>query len=470
MLQIYNSLSKQKEVFRPIHPGKVNIYVCGMTVYDYCHIGHGRIFVVFDVFTRFLRYRGYKVNYVRNITDIDDKIIKRAQENGESTQALTERTIKAMQEDEAALGVLPPDIIPKATEYVDTIIDMIRILVAKDYGYIAENGDVYFDVKKFPTYGEMAHKDLEKLLVGFRVDIVEAKHDPLDFVLWKLAKPGEPTWDSPWGPGRPGWHIECSAMSNHLLGKHFDIHGGGLDLQFPHHQNEIAQSEAANDCKFVNVWMHVGYVAIDKEKMSKSLGNFFTIREVLQQYDSEVIRYFMLASHYRSPINYSQENLQSAYSAMERIYNCMRGLPDAIENDSENYEQKYIAAMEDDLNTPVALAVLFDIVREINSLRDGGEILKAAQLGALLKRLSGILGLVQKNTEEFLRGSLTSAEVEHIEALIKARNNARESKNWQEADRIRIELQSLGIVIEDSSQGTTWRKDVPPPSATLKGE
>jgi cysteinyl-tRNA synthetase len=457
MLQIYNTLTRKKEIFQPIVPGKINIYVCGMTVYDYCHIGHGRIFVVFDIVVRFLRYLGYEVNYVRNITDIDDKIIKRAHENEESVTALTTRTIKAMHEDEEALGVIPPTTVPKATEFISEIISMIQILTDKGFAYQAATGDIYFDIQKFRSYGELAHQDLDKLAAGIRVDLVDAKHSPLDFVLWKLAKPLEPKWPSPWGEGRPGWHIECSAMANKLLGKHFDIHGGGFDLQFPHHQNEIAQSEAANGCKFVNCWIHVGYVTIDKEKMSKSLGNFFTIREVLKNYDPEVIRYFMIASHYRSPINYSLENLTNAIGALERLYSALRGLPFMQEVDSDNYEQRYVQAMSDDFNTPVALSVLFDIVREVNRLKEEQRLEEAAQLASLLKRLGNTLGLLQYDPEKYLKGSMSLEETDKIEALINARNKARHEKNWIEADRLREELQSLGIVIEDGPHGTTWR-------------
>lgn len=459
MLYIYNTLSKQKELFQPINPGRVGIYVCGMTVYDYCHIGHGRIFVIFDMIVRFLRYFGYDVYYVRNITDIDDKIIHRANENNESIHTLTARTIKSMHEDEAALGVLSPDAVPRATDYINEIIAMISNLVAKGSAYCASNGDVYFDTRKCANYGEMAQQDIDKLRAGSRVDIIDAKQDPLDFVLWKIAKPSEPKWPSPWGEGRPGWHIECSAMSNSLLGAHFDIHGGGLDLQFPHHQNEIAQSETANECEFVNYWMHVGYVTIDKEKMSKSLGNFFTIREVLQNYDAEVIRYFMLASHYRSPINYSQQNLINARQALERLYFALRQLPevDAVEN--HDFENAYRQAMCDDFNTPVALSVLFDIAREINRLKSEHKREQAAPLGALLRRLALPLGLLQKDPEQFLKSGVDMQSELTIQALIDKRNQARHDKDWLLADQLRDDLQSLGIVIEDSSQGTTWRRE-----------
>jgi cysteinyl-tRNA synthetase len=328
MLQIYNSLTKQKELFKPIHQGQVNLYVCGMTVYDFCHIGHARVLVVFDIVTEYLRYLGYNVNYIRNITDIDDKIIDRAQKNQESFQQLTERFIQAMHEDFAKLGILPPIAEPKATDYIEPMISLIQTLLDKGFAYIADNGDVYYSVSQFKTYGALGHQDLEKLHSGARVAVIDAKHHPLDFVLWKLAKPQEPSWSSPWGNGRPGWHVECSAMSMDALGAHFDIHGGGLDLAFPHHENEIAQSEAASGEKFVNTWMHVGFVQVNQEKMSKSLGNFFTIRDVLKEYTPEVIRYFLMASHYRSPLNYSPENLQSAKAALERFYLCLRNFPE----------------------------------------------------------------------------------------------------------------------------------------------
>jgi cysteinyl-tRNA synthetase len=459
MLCIYNTLTRTKEAFRPIEPGKVRLYVCGMTAYDYCHIGHGRIFTVFDTIVRFLRFKGYDVNYVRNITDIDDKIIHRANQNNESIYSLTSRMIAAMDADEKVLGVVAPNFTPRATAYIDEIITMIETLIASKFAYRAENGDIYFEAKKFEPYGEMAQQTLDKLRAGIRVEVVEAKHDPLDFVLWKLAKPDEPKWDSPWGEGRPGWHIECSAMANNLLGKQFDIHGGGLDLQFPHHQNELAQSEAANGCKFVNYWMHVGYVTVDKEKMSKSLHNFFTIREVLKEYDPEIVRYFMLASHYRSPINYSQENLSSARSALERLYASIRNLSIADEKDPHGFEERYITAMDDDFNTPVALSILFDMVREINRLKDEQELAEAAGIASLLKRLGNILGILQNDPTYFLQGLTNTTKINHIEALIRARNQARVEKNWSEADKLRDELQSIGIIIEDGLEETTWRRE-----------
>lgn len=459
---IHNSLSKQKEPLKPIHPGEVRMYVCGMTVYDLCHIGHGRIFVVFDMVARYLRYRGYKVTYVRNITDVDDKIINRANENNESIDALTERTIKAMFEDEATLGVQPPDIVPRATQHIDEIIAMITTLVEKKHAYVADDGDVYFSVPSFSDYGKLAHQDLDALQAGHRVGVLDVKRNPLDFALWKLAKPDEPSWDSPWGAGRPGWHIECSAMSEKTLGEHFDIHGGGMDLQFPHHQNEVAQSEAAHGCQYVNTWMHVGYVQINEEKMSKSLGNFFTIREVVNTYDPETIRYFMLASHYRSPINYSEDNLNSAKAALTRFYASLRDFPEAAEikdERSEKYEQRYQAAMDDDFNTPVALAVLFDMVREINQLKDQDSVESAAQLAAQLRRLASLFGLLQRSPEEFLRSGVDQDEAEKIEALIVQRNTARADKDWGAADKIREQLSSMGVVLEDKAGQTVWRKE-----------
>lgn len=459
MLQIYNTLTKQKEIFKPLHPGKVGLYVCGMTVYDLCHIGHARVMVVFDMVTRYLRSQSYDVNYVRNITDIDDKIIKRAQENNETYTALTERMIAEMQQDSAALNILPPTIAPKATAYIAEMIQLIETLVAKNYAYIAEDGDVIFAVNQFKTYGELAHQDLEKLRNGIRVAVSNSKQEPLDFVLWKLAKPGEPSWESPWGAGRPGWHIECSAMAMDCLGSHFDIHGGGFDLTFPHHQNEIAQSEAATGEKFVNSWMHVGFVQINEQKMSKSLNNFFTVREVLNQYPAEVVRYFLLASHYRSPINYTEENLNSAHAALERFYLALRDLPvgDASKNTAERYVERFNEAMNDDFNTPVAIAVLFDLVREINRVRDEDKQL-AADLAAQLNQLADVLGILQQTPADFLKAGAQEDEVQKIEGLIAARNAARVNKQWQEADRIRNELVSLNVILEDSAQGTVWRK------------
>lgn len=459
MLKIYNSLTKKKEIFKPVEPGKIKIYLCGMTVYDYCHIGHARSWVVFDMVIRYLRARGYKVEYVHNITDIDDKIINRAHENNETVEALTMRFITAFHEDEKALSLLSPEHEPRATQFMPQIIALIQTLIDKKNAYIGENGDVYFDVRRFKEYGKLSKRDLDKLRAGTRIEISESKHDPLDFVLWKLAKPHEPKWDSPWGEGRPGWHIECSAMSTGLLGQPFDIHGGGMDLKFPHHENEIAQSEAAVEKPFANVWMHVGLLQINQEKMSKSLNNFFTIREVLAEYDVESLRYFLLSGHYRSPVNYSRENMANVHHALERLYVAMRGLPEMKETDlAKPFEERFNTAMDDDFNVPEAFAVLFDLVREINRLREKDETEAAAQLGATLKRLCSIFGILQKDPEEFLKGTVKTDKIKTIENLIANRNKARFEKNWAEADRIRDRLTKMGIVIEDSSEGTTWRK------------
>ncbi|MGB6976457.1 MAG: cysteine--tRNA ligase [Gammaproteobacteria bacterium] len=458
MLQIYNSLTRKKESFKPIQPGKIGMYVCGMTVYDYCHIGHARVLVVFDVITRYLREQNYQVHYVRNITDIDDKIIQRALENQEPYFELTKRFTTALHEDERLLNVLPPDEEPLATQHIPEMIVMIQALLDKNVAYIADNGDVYYDVSRFPAYGQLAHQDLTKLQAGMRVDVVDVKHNPLDFVLWKMAKPNEPSWDSPWGKGRPGWHIECSAMSTHCLGKHFDIHGGGFDLLFPHHQNEIAQSEAADDCPFVNTWIHVGYVQINNEKMSKSLGNFFTIREVVKQYQPEIIRYFMFASHYRSPINYSTDNLISAQAALTRAYTTLRGLPVVKEIDFGEFRQQFQEAMDDDFNTPVALAVLFEMIREINRLKDDGDQTAAARLANGLKTLGNTLGILQQNPETFLQMGLSPEQINEIEQLIAARNAARKNKDYAEADRVRQTLLTMGITLEDTTSGTIWRR------------
>jgi cysteinyl-tRNA synthetase len=466
MLQIYNSLTKKKEPFTPMVPGKVRMYVCGMTVYDYCHLGHARVMVVFDMVVRYLRARGLEVTYIRNITDIDDKIIKRAAENNEDIDALTTRFIRAMNEDAAALGVLPPDAEPRATAHMPQILGMIGRLVERDFAYRAKNRDVYYHVRKFAPYGALSGKTLDELKIGARVEVGEDKDDPLDFVLWKAAKPGEPQWDSPWGPGRPGWHIECSAMSTACLGNHFDIHGGGMDLKFPHHENEIAQSEAATGEKFVNTWMHVGFVRLNEEKMSKSLGNFFTVREVLKKFDPEVVRYFILGSHYRSPLDYSDDNLQGAKTALTRLYLALEDLPPAAENQAAaSYDEKFHAAMDDDFNTPGALAVLFELARDINKLREesapakAGGSAEAASLGATLRRLGGVLGLLQREPRAFLRGGTAGGLSDaQIEALIARRAEARRNKNWAESDRIRDELKAQGVILEDKAGQTTWRR------------
>ncbi len=462
MLQIYNSLTRKKEVFVPLEAGKVRLYVCGMTVYDYCHVGHARVMVAFDVVVRYLRSLGYQVTYVRNITDIDDKIIRRAQENHEDYRALAERFTQAMHEDAAALGVQPPTVEPRATESIAAMQALIQTLLEKGFAYVAENGDVCYDVSRFAHYGELANKNLEDLRAGARVEVEAGKDDPLDFVLWKAAKPGEPSWPSPWGPGRPGWHIECSAMSSRCLGEHFDIHGGGMDLKFPHHENEIAQSEAASGHKFVNYWMHNGFVQINEEKMSKSLGNFFTVREVLECYPPEVVRFFIISSHYRGPLNYSDENLDHARASLTRLYTALRGLPKNEAPVDPIYQARFNDAMNDDFNTAEALAVLFELAREINRLRDKGESDEVARLGASLRQLGDILGLLQDDPDSFLKGSerdatagLSAAEIEN---LIAQRNAARQAKNWAEADRIRNLLAEQGIVLEDTAGGTTWRR------------
>lgn len=460
MLRVFNNLTKKKEVFKPIEPGRVGMYVCGMTVYDYCHVGHARVLVVFDMITRYLRYSGYAVNYVRNITDIDDKIIKRAHENGEGIEHLTQRFIDAMHEDAAALGVEPPDREPRATASMDHIIAMVQTLVDKGYAYAAANGDVYYDVSRFEGYGKLSGKKTEDLRAGERVAVGEAKDDPLDFVLWKAAKPDEPSWDSPWGPGRPGWHIECSAMSTHCLGEHFDIHGGGLDLQFPHHENEIAQSEGATGCKFVNYWLHNGFVQINQEKMSKSLGNFFTLREVLKTYAPEVMRYFILASHYRSPLNYSNHSLDSARAALERFYTALRGVEVVDVSDGGEYETRFRQAMDDDFNTAEAMAVLFEIANRLNKAKAENDPEQAAQQAGQLKYLGGILGLLQDDPETFLKGATVEGGMSDndIDVMIARRTTAKRDKHWAEADRIRDELQGQGIILEDGPGGTTWRR------------
>ncbi len=472
MLKIYNSLTRKKESFKPINPPEVRMYVCGLTVYDYMHLGHARMLVVFDMVTRWLRASGYKLTYVRNITDIDDKIIKRASEKGETIDALTTRFIAATHEDEAALGVLPPDLEPRATQSIEAIVKLVAALLKKGFAYQGSNRDVYYAVNKFKDYGRLSGKRLEDLRAGERVEVDEAKRDPLDFVLWKAAKPGEPSWPSPWGAGRPGWHIECSAMATKALGNHLDIHGGGMDLQFPHHENEIAQSEPATGEHFVNLWMHNGFVNVDDEKMSKSLGNFFTLREILKQYKAEVVRYFILNSHYRSPLNYSDQSLDVAAAGLTRFYIALRGMAPGKAPVESRFRTRFSEAMDDDFNTPVAISVLFDLVREINTLRDSGSTEIAAQV-ALLKELGDEIGLLQADPEEFFKVPLAGKSEahlaasalpsvrygeEHIQQLIDRRNEARKSKNWKEADRIRDELDANGVVIEDSASGTTWRR------------
>lgn len=460
MLKIYNTYTNKKEEFKSIEPNKVRMYVCGMTVYDLCHLGHARVLVVFDMVTRYLKSSGYDVTYVRNVTDIDDKIIARANENAEDFNDLTERFITAMHEDAAALGVLPPDEEPRATASMGDIINMIVTLIEKGYAYAASNGDVYYDVSKFENYGKLSGKKTEDLRAGERVAIDENKDDPLDFVLWKAAKPDEPFWDSPWGKGRPGWHIECSAMSKCCLGNTFDIHGGGQDLQFPHHENEIAQSEAANGEKFVNLWMHNGFVRIDDEKMSKSLGNFFTIREILEKYRAEDIRYFILASHYRSPLNYADTMLDSAGAALSRLYTALRGIEiTQMNDDSAEYVQRFNDAMNEDFNTAEAVSVLFDLANQINKLK-AADAAKASALATTLKHLGDVLGLLQDDPDSYLKsgGSSEGLSDADIDALIEQRAQAKADKNWGEADRIRDELKQQGIELEDKGGDTSWRR------------
>ncbi len=477
MLKIYNTLARSKQDFVPIEPGRVRMYVCGMTVYDYCHLGHARVMVVFDMVQRWLRASGYELTYVRNITDIDDKIIRRAVENGENIGELTARFIDYMDEDAAALGVQKPDYEPRATQHIDGMLGMIKALQARGLAYQAQSGDVNYAVRKFPGYGKLSGKTLDELRAGERVEADPSKHDPLDFVLWKRAREGEPAWASPWGAGRPGWHLECSVMSCKLLGAHFDIHGGGQDLQFPHHENEIAQSEGAHGDIFVNYWMHNGFVRVDDEKMSKSLGNFFTIREVLKRYDAEVVRFFILRAHYRSPLNYSDQHLDDAKGALTRLYTALKNVPPQVTaiDWNETYAGRFRAAMDDDFNTPEAVAVLFELAAAANRS-------KSAQASGLLKGLGGILGLLGQDPTEFLQARTAAGAVgtepmeamgagganagtpsaavspDQIEQMITARAVAKKAKNYAEADRIRKGLLDAGIVLEDTPQGTTWRR------------
>ena len=468
MLSLYNTLTKTKQEFTPINPPQVRMYVCGMTVYDYCHLGHARVMVVFDLIARWLRELGYSLEYVRNITDIDDKIIARANERKISITELTDYFIQAMHEDAAALGVLPPDHEPRATHYIAQMIAMIEEIIANGKAYVAANGDVYYSVREFLSYGQLSGKSLDDLRAGERVEVDNHKKDPLDFVLWKAAKPEEPAWDSPWGRGRPGWHIECSAMSKALLGNHFDIHGGGADLQFPHHENEIAQSCGAekNSCcgadnhfvSHVNYWLHNGFIRVDNEKMSKSLGNFFTIREVLQKYDAEVVRFFILRAHYRSPLNYSDAHLDDAKGALTRLYTALKNTPPVhvvVESQLNDYTRRFYEVMNDDFGTAEAVAVLFELANEVNKTHD-------AYLAGCLKGLAGLMGLLQRAPAAFLQGSTeeqnNGLSNEAIDALIVQRQQARAEKNWAESDRIRDELAAAGIVLEDGANGTSWRR------------
>jgi cysteinyl-tRNA synthetase len=458
MLTIYNTLTRKKEQFKPLVEGKVGMYVCGITIYDDCHVGHGRTFVGFDVIARYFRHLGYDLTFVRNITDVDDKIIKRAFDNGETCDALVQRFTASMHADFDALNMLRPDIEPTVTTHIPEIVEIIKSLVDQEYAYVASSGDVLFDVRKYDDYGKLSLQNLEMLQAGARVDVDDTKGNPMDFVLWKMAKPDEPKWDSPWGEGRPGWHIECSAMASKHLGKHFDVHGGGSDLQFPHHENEIAQSTCANQCKYVNTWIHTGMVQVDKVKMSKSLGNFFTIKEVLKDYDAESMRYFMVSGHYRSQLNYSRDNLDQSRSAMERIYTALRNVKVSAEpiGDSE-YIDRFRAAMNDDFNVPEALPVLFELAKEINRVKAVDDE-KASELAAILIHLSEVLGIAQMDPEDFLKGTAKDDEVVLIESLIAQRIQARIDKNWAKADECRDKLNEMKIVLEDSGDKTIWRK------------
>jgi cysteinyl-tRNA synthetase len=451
MLKIYNSLSRDKQTFTPIEAKKVRMYVCGMTVYDFCHLGHARVMVVFDMVSRWFRASDYDVTYVRNITDIDDKIIKRANENGETIDVLTQRFIDAMDEDSARLGIIRPDIEPRATRHIDGMIAMISTLIEKGFAYQAKNGDVFYRVREFASYGKLSGKSIDDLRAGERVEVDTFKEDPLDFVLWKSVKPNEPNWDSPWGKGRPGWHIECSVMSAHHLGAHFDIHGGGQDLQFPHHENEIAQSEATHNCQMANTWMHNGFVRVDEEKMSKSLGNFFTIRTVLEKYDAEVVRFFILRAHYRSPLNYSDQHLDDAKNSLTRLYTALRGYK--LQASPIDWRHPtavmFKSQMDEDFNTSGAISTLFALASEINKENDD-------ETANLIFNLGGILGLLQQEADEFLQGE-TNAELD-VDALIQARLQAKNNKDFAQADAIRKQLQDANIILEDTPQGTTWRR------------
>ncbi|ORM68455.1 cysteine--tRNA ligase [Pantoea rwandensis] len=460
MLKIYNTLSRQKEEFKPIHAGQIGMYVCGITVYDLCHIGHGRTFVAFDVVSRYLRYVGYQLKYVRNITDIEDKIIKRANENGESIETLTNRMIAEMHKDFDALGILPPDLEPRATRHIPEIIEMVERLIERKHAYVADNGDVMFDVLSDKGYGVLSRQDLTQLQAGARVEIAEIKRNPMDFVLWKMSKPNEPAWNSPWGNGRPGWHIECSAMNCKQLGTHFDIHGGGSDLMFPHHENEVAQSTCAHDGQYVNYWMHSGMVMIDREKMSKSLGNFFTVRDVLAHYDAETVRYFLMSGHYRSQLNYGEDNLNQARAALERLYTALRHTDaNATAAGGEEFEARFRAAMDDDFNTPEAYSVFFDMAREVNRLKTEDKAASDA-LAAKLRQLADVLGILQQDPEQFLQSSaqVNDDEVAEIEHWVKARSDARAAKDWAQADVARDKLNELGVIVEDGPQGSSWRR------------
>jgi cysteinyl-tRNA synthetase len=458
MLHIYNTLTRQKEQFKPLQAGKVGLYVCGITVYDVCHVGHARTYLSFDLIVRYMRSRGLEVKYVRNITDVDDKIISRANEQGLTAEEFTEKTIARMHEDFAAIGLLEPDIEPRVTTHIPEIINVIQRLIDKGYAYQAPSGDVLFEVSTYADYGKLGRQDLEQLNSGARVEVATEKRDPLDFVLWKSVKPGEPFWASPWGNGRPGWHIECSAMNHKHLGEHFDIHGGGSDLVFPHHENEVAQSCCAFDTPYVNYWMHTGMVQVNQEKMSKSLGNFFTLRDVLEVYDAETVRYFLMSAQYRSQLSYSDSFIQQARASLERLYTALRDVTPNIDVDVSmgDYQTRFNQAMDDDFNTPEAFAVLFDLAKEINKSDEQ----QAADLAGVMIKLADILGILQQAPNDFLQGSAGGAQddISEIEALIKARNDARTIKNWAAADAARDALNALNVVLEDGANGTTWRR------------
>lgn len=461
MLQIYNTLTRKKEPFTPLVENKVGLYVCGITVYDLCHMGHARTYLSFDIMVRYLRHLGYDVNYVRNITDVDDKIIQRAIANNETPDELTKRTIAMMHEDFASINLTEPDIEPRVTEHMDEIIDVIQRLIDKNHAYQAPSGDVLFDVSSYEQYGRLSKQDLSQLNAGARVETSSDKDDPLDFVLWKSAKPDEPSWVSPWGNGRPGWHIECSAMNHKHLGEHFDIHGGGSDLMFPHHENEIAQSCCAFDTPYVNTWMHAGMVQVDDVKMSKSLGNFFTLRDVLKVHDPETLRFFLMSAHYRSQLSYSQDSISQAKAGLERLYTSLRDITPNMDVDlaQGGYLARFEAAMNDDFNMPVAFSVLFDVAKDLNKASDPA---MANDLAGILKKLGAILGILQMAPSDYLQGNLGGEEGDDlaakVEELIEQRNTARANKDWPMADAARDGLNEIGVVLEDGPSGTTWRK------------
>ncbi|MGP1930310.1 MAG: cysteine--tRNA ligase [Arsenophonus sp. ET-YP4-MAG3] len=461
MLKIYNTLSRQKKEFKPITSGKIGMYVCGVTIYDLCHIGHGRTFIVFDVISRYLRYLGYNLIYVRNITDVDDKIIKRAAENGKTCDTLTSQMLLEMYKDFDSLNILRPDFEPRVTCYIKEIIDLIERLIERGHAYIANNGDIMFAINSYSNYGILSHQNFKQLKAGTRVKIINDKLNPLDFVLWKMSKPNEPSWSSPWGEGRPGWHIECSAMNGKELGKYFDIHGGGIDLMFPHHENEIAQSTCANDESYVNYWIHTGMVMINQKKMSKSLNNFFTIRDALTNHDAETIRYFLLSGLYRSQLNYTEENLKQARKALEHLYIALRGTRNNNIKFVKNkiFKLRFMAAMNDDFNTPKAYSVLFDLATEINQLKANNNMKMANSFSLQLRQFGNILGFLTKNPEKFLQNRTEvshKSEIEKIEKLIKERNNARKNKLWEQADLLRHELTKMNVILEDTQKKTIW--------------